>query len=773
MAKNLSLAIKICDKAAKFSVYALAFFLPLAVLPVTADPVDFNKQAVLLLLAFIGLSATVVKALISGKLDLNLNKTYIPVLLVVLAYGLSTILSLDNNSSFWGFTKNSSESLLTVFCLAVIYFLISVFGKEETFNLLKTFIASCAVAVFAGFIQLSGIPFLNISKIFSFNTIGLVSSLGIFVAIAIPLLTALSMADKSWIRWLALAALIFSAVLLVIINFQLAWWLVLAGSVFFVLFSMLKKDLFDLRWLSIPTFFLVVALFFILIKPQIALFSRPTEVILGQTSGLEVALKTLSKFPVTGSGPGTFVYDFSKYKNADFGKGPLWNLRFDSAGSKFLTVAATTGAIGIIAFISLILTVLFYIFRYLASKHSEVDESENGEWILGGSAIVSILLIVLAYFLGNSNLALDFAFFLLIAVFIALVSKNKKEYTLSPSSLLTLGVTFLSTLFLIFGLGIVILYGQRYYAETRYLSGIKELSAGNLDAGIKLLEKSVTLNPKQDSYLLELSQAYLVKATQQANKESLSDSEKRNIELLVNNAINGTKIATDISPNSAGNWSVRGYVYQNIIGLVQSAEDWAMTSYDKAIELEPANPYYYTQQGSVLASKALLPANATSKNKILEEAIVKLNEAIKIKSDYSPARFQLAMVYQAQGKINEEISALSEAIKESPNDPGLYYQLGIVYFQTGRYQNAKTQLEKAVSLNSEYANALYSLALTYEKLGQKEKSLETMEKVASIYPNNAQVKKVLENIRSGQSALSGIGETSPGPVQEAPPEVKK
>lgn len=766
MTKESSLIIRVSETISKYSIYILVFLLPILFLPWTSDMLDFNKQALLVLLVSIAMFSWITKVLISGKFSANLNKTHIAVLVLFLVSLASTFFSLDKYGSFWGWPRATSESLLSLIGLTIFYFLISnAFSKKEVITSVILLAISGLSAGLLGVFQLFGIflPF-NFAKTTSFNTIGLAGNLGLFLAVMLPLLIVLEIFTRKWLKIVFGGAIIATLIALVLINYLTIWWVVLIGMFLVLLFSILKKDIFDLRWIGLPMFFLVLSLFFIILKPQISVPARPIEVFLNQQSSFNIALQTIKDRPILGSGPGTFVFDFLKYKNINFNQGALWNIRFDGAGSKFLTVLATTGILGIIAFLALLATVVFYGIKFTMNKQDKKEDSVFEIITIG--LFIGFIAQTVAYFFSNSNLSLDFLFFFLIATFICLSSEDKKNYTLSSSSFLTLGVTFIFTLFLIFGLGLLILDGQRYLAEVNYFNGKAVLASGNLEQGIGKIENAVKANPNSDIYLSELSQIYLLKVGALINKKDLSDEDKKNIQVLINNSINAAKIATDASPNNANNWSVRGFVYQNLIGIVPGAEDWAITSYDSAIKLEPINPYYPTQKGIVYMKKASLleEDKAGEKNQFLEQAKEQFEKAVQLKSDYSSARFQIAMVYQAQGKTTEELQTLEDAKKSSPNDVGLAFQIGIVYYQQKDYQKAKIELERAVELDLNYANAIYFLGLTYDKLGQKPQAIAQISKISDLNPDNGYLKKVLDNLKTGKSALDGI-------EQQAPPEV--
>jgi len=775
MSKESSSIVRVSEIISKYSIYVLVFLLPLLFLPWTSDMLDFNKQALLILFVSVAFFSLIAKVLISGKFSVNLNKTHIAVSVLFLVYFLSTLFSLDRYGSFWGWPRVTSESLLSLIGFGVLYFLISnVLSKKEIITSVIILIVSGLLAGFLGIFQLLGLflPF-AFAKSVSFNTIGSVSSLGIFLAIFLPLLITLEIFTKKRLKIIFGIAIAITLVAFIVINYLIVWWIALIGMALILLFGLVKKDIFDSRWLILPMFFLVLALFFIILKPQISVPSRSMEVFLNQSVSLDIALQTIKEKPILGSGPGTFIFDFSKYKDANFNQNALWNIRFDGAGSKILTILATSGILGFIAFLSLIITAVFYGIKFILAKSNK--KNDNFLWILTGGVLIAFITQTAAYFLYNPNLSLDFVYFFLLAAFIGLSSEEKKDYTLLPSSFLTLCVTFVFTLFLIFGFGLLILDGQRYLAEVNYFKAQTALAYGDLDQAIIMLEKAVRANPSSDIYLSGLSQAYFSKAGNLINKKELSNQEKNNIQTLINNSINASKIATDVGPSNVANWSIRGFIYQNLTGIVSGAEDWAITSYDSAAKLEPANPYYPTQQGIVYMKKVSLLAKdkVDEKNQILEQAKLYFEKAVQLKSDYSTARFQIAMVYQAQGKTTEELQALEDAKKSSPNDVGLAFQIGIIYYQQKDYQKAKTELERALGLNSNYANAIYFLGLTYDKLGLKDQAIVQISKVFEANPNNAELKKVLDNLNAGKPALDGIEQQAQPevPVEENPSEI--
>lgn len=767
MPEENSLTVRICDFISKYSIYTLVFLLPVFFLPWTSDILDFNKQALLLFLVSLSLFAWMLKSLILKELIINLNKTYIFVAVLFFVYLLSTIFSLWRYGSFWGWPQVISESLVSLLGLVVFYFLITnLFDKKEISRLILLLVFSGSLALFIGFLQILGLfllPF-SFAKTTIFNTIGTVGSLGFFIIVLLPLIITLLTSKKS-VSFILLVVVIFTLAILVILNYLILWWLTIIASVLIMVFGIQKKDLFDSRWLIFPMFFLVLSLFFIVLKPTIGGISGPIEFSLNQKTSFDIGLQTLKEGPVLGSGPGTFGYDFMKYKNIDFNKNLFWNVGFNGTVSKILTVLATIGILGALALLSLMACVLFYGIKFFFIDKGKDDSY----WNMSLSVFVGFIVLSAGFFLRNSNLTLDFLFFFLIAAFIALISEERKKYTLEPSSLMTIGITFVFTLVFIFGFGLLILTGQKYIAEVNYNRGLAQLQNGERDAGIKSTEKAVGLNPDSDLYLRQLSQLYLFKIGQEVARTDISQEEKnKNAQILINNAVNSSVMASNINPKNANNWSTRGFVYQNLIGIIPDTENWAIRSYDEALKLDPNNPYYPTQKGIVFLTQALLLPKEKENDKpaIFSQAEEQLEKAIQLKSDYASAHFQIAMLYQAEGKTAEAIKRLEETKKYASQDIGLAFQLGLLYYQNKDWQLAQREFEWAVGIAPDYSNALYFLGLTYYELGQKDKAIEKIQKVLELNPDNETVKKVLDNIKAGKKPLEEIGQQAP--IEEKP-----
>ena len=170
-----SRTVEACEKVSKISIYLLAFLLLILFLPWTANVLDFNKQALLIVLVFASLFAWMLKILILGKANFNLSVVHIPIAVLFLVYTASTIFSSWRYGSFWGWPQVNSESLLSLLGLSLLYFLIvNIFEKKEIFYLMISLVISGSLAILYGLLQLFGkflIP-ISFTRAVSFNSIG-------------------------------------------------------------------------------------------------------------------------------------------------------------------------------------------------------------------------------------------------------------------------------------------------------------------------------------------------------------------------------------------------------------------------------------------------------------------------------------------------------------------------------------------------------------------------------------------------------------------------
>ncbi len=740
------------NKVSKIFIYFLVFLLPIFFLPFFQNVLDFPKQ--MLLSIFISLSALfyLAQTFKEGKIKIFSHPFNIILILLLLSSFFSLLFSKSKFQSLFGIPLSFSSSFFTLTFLTIFFFLlINLFGKEEIFNLQICFSLSLFLLLIFSFCQIFGkyiLPF-NFSRTKTFTLLGTVYSLSTLLACFLPFfIIAFSLSGK-FLKFFFLFFVLLSLIFLSIVNHSISWILLIFGCAILLSLLLIKRKIFNFQALILCALSLSLAIFFLTLNVKI--FPLIPEVFLDQKTSFEIAIKSIQERPVLGSGPATFLFQFAKHKPKSINETPFWNIRFAFPASRFLDYLSTQGILGTILFLLFLLSPIYFSFK------------KESTFVF----LPSLFSFILFHFLYPLNLTQLFAYFLLLSFIFKLIYEKEREIDFTGGEkYFSLFSSFSLILIFILLLGNLIFTFQVLTGEFFYFKGVESWQRGDREKAISYLERAQRINPRITQYLRDLSQLYLSRATEKIQKG------ERNVETDIFAALDLAKKATEKEKENVLNWSVRAFTYQSLLGIASGAEDWAIKCWQKSIDLEPQNPYFWTQKGIVHLRKGIL---GQEKEKNFEEAEKCFQRAIEAKSDYAPAHFQMAMLYQAKGELEKAISKLKETKTFAPFDVGLAFQLGVLYYQKGDYEKAKEELESAVTQSPNYANALYFLGLTYDKLGDKEKALEKFEKVAKLNPDVEEVKKIIENLKQGKEALEGILQKVPPqtPIEEKPSEIKE
>jgi len=772
-------SISLLDKVAKGVLYAAVFLLPLWFLPVTQNVLLYQKQSLLIILVFLGLVAWLAKIVNQGEIRLRVSVLYIPVGLLLVGVGISTLLSKWVSASFWGWPLSLTDNFLGLLVFALFSFLLFqvVEDQKHLFRLLVTFLVASGIAVLYVILQayqLHLIP-LAFAQIPTFNTLGNMNGVAVFAAALLPMALVLAFVSKLLLRWVLFLVAIVLFAALVLLNFQTAWIVLTAGLLVLLAFGMwnMKKRA-EFGWVSFPMALIIVAVFFMVFQVALPGAPRtiPTEVSLSQGLTWQIAKDTIKERALFGGGPGTFALQYAKHRPAELNQNVFFGTRFASGSSELLNWLVTKGIVGLLLLVALLGTL-----KVVGVKALLRPEGENFVWMLGLGAFASLVGLVVSLLLYPSSFMLWFLFWILVGAIAFVGARKVSHFTISTHPFLALGSSFVFLIVLIFGLGLLFIGGQKYVAEVEYLQGVRLSAAGDLEGAISKVGSAANLNPSVDLYWRDLSQLYLARVNQIAANQDLSEEERAaQTQVAVSNAVATARAATQSAPVNVANWNVQGFVYRSLIGI-QGAEALAKEAYLKATELEPTSPFPWTElaRSSVLQAQSLAQQEGAEgvRAQVLEEALVNLAKALELKSDYAPAHYLTAVVYEQQGNSKEAITKLEETkLIASPNDIGLAFQLGVLYWREKELDKAKEELTRAVEINPNYSNARYILGLVYDAKGDSEAAKLEFSEVERLNPNNEEIKRILANLENGLPALEGI-ETAEPPIEGIPPEIQE
>jgi tetratricopeptide (TPR) repeat protein len=766
------------NKLNKTPLYLLLFLIPIFFLPFTQNVLDFPKQILSLILILLSLIGWLGKKIIKGKVELRGDRIfYLALFLIFLSLLLSFIFSLWPEISFWGYSLDVTDSFLTFFLFLILAFLLvnSFETKAEFLPLVFSLLLSGAIAGIINIFQLYKIflfPF-NFTKFSSFNTIGATNSLAIFAVVLLPLSLVLALRVKGLLKIILRVISFILFVNIVLINFKTAWIsLIVVTFVLFIFGFGDKKEKIKMSFAFLLMAGLIFSIFFYFFPIPLPGFPvLPLEVSLNLNSEIHILKGTFSegaKNIILGTGPGTFIFDYSQYRSPLLNQTLFWGTRFLKGDAVFLDWVLTKGVLGGMSLLFLYSLIVYFLLKDLRKVEDKEDFFEVKLGLAAG-----ILGLIVASFFYPFNFALYFVFWFFVGGFFFFFSSKLIQFNLSASKAFVANAILI--LIIIFSLSLFFLQGQKYFAEMKYLKGIETSQAGNLDGAISHIQEAANLNPSIDTYWRDLSQLYLAKTNLIVQDPNLSPEEKRRlINLAIIDGAEAINRAINVAPMNVANWNVRGFFYRNLIGI-EGAGDLSLASYQKVIQLEPASPFAFGEKGRVyilIAQDFAQKGQDELRRENLDLALNNLKTALELKPDYASAYYLLAVVYDQEGELEQAISKLEETKIIVPQDSGIAFQLGLLYWRKQELEEAQEEFKRAINLDPNYSNARYVLGLVYDQKGEKEKAKQEFEIVTQLNPENQEIKKILENLEKGLPALEGITLSQPL-IQEVPPEIQK
>ena len=751
-----------------FGAIFLVFFLcPLFFTGLVAQNIGFEKMILFYFLALLGAVAWVTKAVIIGELNIKRTPLDIPIIGFLAVFIVSTVLSISQKDSLIGLYGNPTKSLAVVAIFIIFYYLvINNIDQKRIKMLFWGLIGSTSLVVVYSLLQLFGkfiLP-LDFSRVISFNPLGSLSGLTMFLVITLPLLV-IGLAQigeihpnfknkilKIIIKVFLSVIILLSLFVLTLLNGFTFWPAAVVGIVIILMFLLSKIIKISSASLVIPiATFLLLIILLVLGNFNIMSLNLPTEVSLSRKASWDIAKASIKADPLFGSGPSTFAYDFTKYKGADFNASPLWNVRFDNPSGYSFELAATTGGLGVVAMIIIVLIALSICFLTLIK--AQKNEAQSILLALFSSFITVLIFGLL--FSMNSSISLISTLIAILAIAMGIINYPEKfknlnlSFRTSPKYALALAAIFLTL-----SAAVVILFtlGVKMYLADVYVN--QSLKVADINQKINKINKAIVLAPYQDVYYIGLANNYM----SLANQEAQGGKNQTIIENSLSSAIEQGKKGLEIAPNNVSNSEAMALIYENASFYVRGALEWAEALYKKNITLEPDSPTPYIRMALIDMARANAETAKAEQENYINEAIKQYDLAIAKKNDFGAAYYGKAIAYEKLTKIDEAIDQLKKAVLLTRDNVDYRFELGRLYFNRGvtasnlaqtatgditagtepsqdlsvtggaggatvKNDDVKTSEQLFLSIvqaNPNHANALYSLALLYQKTGERD-----------------------------------------------------
>lgn len=753
---------KVLSGLTKFSLYALIFLIPLFTLPFTLETRELNKYFLLYFFTFLALLCWLGSSVLKKSFEIRRTPLDIPLLVFWAVFLVASILSQDRYQSFFGDFGFLGVSFLGLTAFILFYFLtVQTLNKlQQIFGVIYLFLLSNTIAA-AYFILYNLNLFPWPSFLPQFNPVSGSNTLfGAYLVVSFILsLGLLTIKKKNITADICLAIpMLISLTALTTLGFRVAW-IIIASAVFLLLvFFLTYADKIRTVWTSVAFAILVISLIFIFLNvPSFLTAALPSEVSLSTGTSSQIAFDTITanaKNFLFGTGPGTFMFDFSKFRPANFNNNILWNIRFPQSHDNLFDLTAAAGILGILSFLLLILTALglmlsTWLKHLVALKKRRVTEAKEDDVVgvfeksplIFWSIVTGWLTLLIAFPLINFGVAHWFAFWLFLGLIVnASALLVKMEFPTQHISLKTTPEYALATSFgfiLVFTAIIVTgIYLGRYFAADVVYAKTAGLS---FDDRVVSLNKAVVWNPHRVAFHLALAEAFLNKAAETADKTK----DAGQVSPLVAKAVAAAKTAADQSPNNIASWENLAAMYANAQTITPEATGWTISALQKALELEPTNPSLYISLGD---------ANVAKKDYV--EAKKNFETAVSLKPNLLIGYMRLALLKEIDKDINGSIATLESGLSYGIQDPTYVFQLGRYYFNRGdANDNAQAELafKKAISLQPNYVDAIYALALLYENNGIKKEALTLYQRALQLLPGNQELKNRINRLKNAET----------------------
>lgn len=584
--------------------------------------------------------------------------------------------------------------------------------------------------------------------------IGAFNDLGIFLTASILIILVaviqLSLPKKVLVGVLVLVGLNLSVLAVINVGYI---WVVLGLISLSLLMFLLTKDRFMgtagsstsvLAVIIMALVFMVSALFFVTgssIGASVSKFAGVNyiEVRPSVTATLDIMRSTLSDNVFTGIGPNRFADAWELYKDESINQTMFWNTGFASGSSYVFTWFATTGIIGVIAWVA-----FFCVFVYRGFRTLFTVENRDKLWFF----IATTSFILSLYLWGTMWLYASGPFILIFAGVMTglyLVAEKAllfydeaitpKLFTSSRAGFALIGVVMIV---------IVMTVATSYTVSRQFLSLTTYVNAASKVEGENALE-IVTGRIAQaysyyssDIYLRGIISYQLVALNNLLALEEPNANQKQEFNDIVRSLISVAGEAVALRPFHASNLLVMGDVYSILSQLgIERAGERAKEVYQKAMEIDPTNPYYLLQIGLL---------NVRSDDR--EAGRAKITEALGKKQNYIEALAVLAQLDIEDGNIEQAVRVTEAIVVLEPNNPGRLYQLALLYGAAKNRQSAINILNRAIELNPQFANARYLLALHFYADDKYDEAIAELEVVRAMDEKNSAVDEVIAQMRA-------------------------
>lgn len=729
--------IRICDHLIFWPLASAFLLVPLFFLGITIQGMGFEKSFLFYALTAVSFAAFGIKALLNKKVEFKRTRLDFFIFFFLLAVVISSIFSNNKIESIFGFYGSPERGMVSiVFFIAFFFLLLNSVDLRRIKILFWALVSSLSLVTVFVTLQFLGIFILPMqyAHAISFNPIGSLMDLSVFLVVNLPLLVAavVSIEAKKSKMNLALRAGLWAVFALNLfclfaLNSYIFWPIAILSAVIPLAFHFSGVSRMTKGRLNIyfgKSF--ILSIIFIVSSLNLINVTLPPEAYISRAASWDIAKQSIKENAIFGSGVGTFSADFLKFKDIGLNGTVLWNSHSENAAGIFFEALATLGLFGAFAVLALLLSVISFSF------HSLLKAEDKTMAIAAFSSSIVFILFALIYPLGGTMilcLALNMIFLISLSV---VKSDNFKisSYPFATTSQdIHKGIVLMMPV--VFGFAYVVFFMSKVFIADAY--AFRSVSSGEAEKSVYLMEGAVSMNPYEDFYHVGMAKYHLDLASRKNDGDL---KENKNLDLSIGYA----KKALAIS-DSAENNELMALIYENSYGYMDDAFDLARDHYARAMELNPGFPLYDMKLGFLRTIELSDAQSDEEKNKLGDEALDSYGKALAKKNDLSEAYYGKSIVYKKLNNIDKSIEELENALSLDAN---IEYanELGRAYISRGMQKKTSEDLNRAESIYlqiksaaPDFFEASYNLAIIYRESGEKDKMDEIVKEMLEAIGN--------------------------------------
>ena len=626
----------------------LFFFVPLVLYPYSYELFEFNKMVFVYALTALISVSWAVRMILAKRIIFRHTIFDIPLLLFLFSQLLSTALSIDVRTSLLGYYSRFHGGFFSTLSYSLLFWaFVSNMDRAKTLKAIRFLFFSGIIVSFYGVLQHFGIDkdvWVQDVQNRVFSTLGQPNWLAAWLLTLLPIAWAfyltLRQKSKNFWPWLGVSALYV---------LTLAYAKSRSGLLGLVAVS-------GIFW-GINRFknsFLLIALSLFLIFAGGTPWERKTTETVGpalETGGTESgqirkivwkgAIDVWKKYPLTGSGVETFAFSYYQFRPVEHNLVSEWDFLYNKAHNELLNILATTGLLGLGAYLFFSGVVVFYFVKKIKASPD----------ILDVAFLAGFFGIFVTNFFGFSVVAVSLLYFLLPAFAICL--KGGEKVRLAGYKNLDSRQKTGVLLALFTAAYLLLAIGRYWYADLLFAKGKALNDAEDPVKARSELTRAIRLSPKEALFWDELSQSDTLIAV--ALNEAGENSKAKEFALV---AINESSNATTLSPRNLNLKRNRANLFIKLSALDPNYLANARDILIEAITYAPTEAKLYHNLGLTYARLG-----------DIENAEKVFEKTISLKANYRDARLAYALILIDKGsreKAKEQLNYILTRI--DPND---------------------------------------------------------------------------------------------------------